>query len=52
MGEWRADIRRLDGRKIIAIGGVEFDFIPGKARFSAQEAVAQAKHLINAGGTS
>jgi len=50
--EWRADIRRLDGRKIKAVGGTEFDYIPGKAKFSVEEAVAQAKRLINAGGMS
>jgi hypothetical protein len=50
--QWRSDIRRLDGRKIKTIGGGEFDFIPGKAKFSAEEAVAEAKRLINAGGMS
>ena len=50
--QWRAEIRRLDGQKIKMIGRGEVDVIPGKTAFLAEEAVVEAKRLINAGGMS
>jgi hypothetical protein len=50
--QWRADIRRLDRKKIKTVGGPEQDPVEMHVRFSIDEAVEEAKRAIDGGGMS
>jgi hypothetical protein len=52
-GRWRARVRRVDGRKIkIAVINNEVEFITtgGMESFSAEDAIAVAREMIDGGG--
>jgi hypothetical protein len=51
--QWRADIRRVDGRKIKTEGGGNDVYVVSMhPRFSFEECLEEAKRAIKAGGMS